>query len=117
MATNGRVTLSSSFGTNPPVLYLTDRNQAFVVGTDSLVTSGILDAQSAAHRLPTIDTRDLPGRYGRSGPFLGHKRCELGLCGREMALSTCPKIPAVPVAPAPASLRALTRLTVPGGPS
>jgi len=46
VAANGRVTLSSSFGTNPPVLYLADRNQGFVVGTDSLVTSGILDAQS-----------------------------------------------------------------------
>ena len=48
VAANGRVTLSSSFGANPPVFYLTDRNQAFVVGTDSLVTSGILDAQSSA---------------------------------------------------------------------
>jgi hypothetical protein len=48
VAPNGRVTLSSSFGANPPVFYLTDRNQAFVVGTDSLVTSGILDAQSSS---------------------------------------------------------------------
>ena len=48
VAANGRVTLSSSFGTNPPVLYLVDRNQGFVVGTDSLVTSGILDAQSGS---------------------------------------------------------------------
>src|SRR5664280_1636557 len=48
VAANGRVTLSSSFGTNPPVLYLADRNQGFVVGTDSLVTSGILDAQSGS---------------------------------------------------------------------
>jgi hypothetical protein len=48
VAANGRVTLSSSFGANPPVFYLTDRNQAFVVGTDSLVTSGILDAQAGS---------------------------------------------------------------------
>jgi hypothetical protein len=43
--TNGRVTLSSSFGTNPPVFYLISQNQGFVVGTDSLVTSGILEMQ------------------------------------------------------------------------
>jgi len=48
VAANGRVTLSSSFGANPPVFYLVGRNQAFVVGTDSLVTSGILDAQSSS---------------------------------------------------------------------
>jgi hypothetical protein len=48
VAANGRVTLSSSFGANPPVFYLVDRNQAFVVGTDSLVTSGILDAQAGS---------------------------------------------------------------------
>ena len=48
VAGNGRVTLSSSFGNNPPVFYLADYNQAFVVGTDSVVTSGILDAQTGA---------------------------------------------------------------------
>ncbi len=46
VAANGRVTLSSSFGTNPPIFYLVDQNQAFVVGTDHFVISGILDAQS-----------------------------------------------------------------------
>ena len=46
VAANGRVTLSSSFGTNPPIFYLVDHNQAFVVGTDNFVTSGILDTQS-----------------------------------------------------------------------
>jgi hypothetical protein len=48
VAANGRVTLSSSFGTNPPIFYLVGQNQGFVVGTESLVTSGILDAQSGS---------------------------------------------------------------------
>jgi hypothetical protein len=47
-ANTGRVPLSPSFETNPPVLYLVGQNQAYVVGTDSLVTSGVLDAQSGS---------------------------------------------------------------------
>ena len=59
VAANGRVTLSSSFETNPPILYLVGRNQAFVVGTDSLVTSGILDAQSS----PPFTNLSILGTY------------------------------------------------------
>ena len=59
VAANGRVTLSSSFQTNPPILYLVGRNQAFVVGTDSLVTSGILDAQSS----PPFSNVSIIGQY------------------------------------------------------
>jgi hypothetical protein len=59
VAGNGRVTLSSSFQTNPPVLYLIEGNQAFVVGTDNLVTSGILDAQSSG----PFSNRSIIGTY------------------------------------------------------
>ncbi len=59
VAANGRVTLSSSFGANPPVLYLVERNQAFVVGTDILVSSGILDAQSN----PPFGNQSILGTY------------------------------------------------------
>ena len=60
VAANGRVTLSSSFQTNPPILYLVSQNQAFVVGTDSLVTSGILDAQSGG---PPFTNSSIIGTY------------------------------------------------------
>jgi hypothetical protein len=68
VAANGRVTLSSSFQTNPPILYMVDRNQAFVVGTDSLVTSGILDAQSS----PPFSNVSIIGQYlgGTVSPVL-----------------------------------------------
>jgi hypothetical protein len=59
VAVNGRVTLSSSFGTNPPILYLVDHNQGFVVGTDSLVTAGILDAQFGS----SFTDRSILGTY------------------------------------------------------
>ncbi len=59
VAANGRVALSSSFQANPPILYLVDRNQAFVVGTDSLVTSGILDAQTS----PPFSNVSILGQY------------------------------------------------------
>ncbi len=41
---NGRVVLSG-FGGTPPVLYLVNTNQAFLLGTDSNVTSGLLAPQ------------------------------------------------------------------------
>ena len=59
VAGNGRVTLSSSFGTNPPVIYLAGRNQGFIVGTDNLVSSGILDAQSS----PPFTNLSILGTY------------------------------------------------------
>jgi Putative Ig domain len=69
VAANGRVTLSSSFQTNPPILYLVSQNQAFVVGTDSLVTSGILDAQSGG---PPFTNSSISGTYlgGTVNPVL-----------------------------------------------
>ena len=43
---NGRVTLNG-FGGTPPVLYVVNQNQAFVVGTDGNATSGVLAPQTA----------------------------------------------------------------------
>ena len=43
---NGRVTLNG-FGGTPPVLYLVGQNQAFLIGTDGNVTSGVLAPQTA----------------------------------------------------------------------
>ena len=44
----GRVTLGGGFSNNPPILYLVDQNQAFVVGQDNSVTSGQFEAQTGA---------------------------------------------------------------------
>ncbi|MGB8771035.1 MAG: Ig domain-containing protein, partial [Candidatus Korobacteraceae bacterium] len=60
VATNGRVTLSPGFGANPPVLYLIGQNAAYVVGTDSLVTTGILDAQFGG---PPFTNSSIIGTY------------------------------------------------------
>jgi large repetitive protein len=43
---NGRVTLSG-FGGTPPVFYMVNRNQAFVISTDANATSGVLAPQAA----------------------------------------------------------------------
>ena len=44
---NGRVTLNGSgIASSDPVLYLVSQNQAFIVGTDSIVTSGFMESQS-----------------------------------------------------------------------
>jgi len=46
VATNGRTTLSNSgFQTSDPVLYLTNANQGFIIGTDPAVTFGFVTAQ------------------------------------------------------------------------
>ena len=44
----GRVTLGGGFSNNPPILYLVDQNQGFVVGQDNSVSSGQLEAQTGA---------------------------------------------------------------------
>jgi len=44
----GRVTLGGGFTNNPPILYLVDQNQAFVVGQDNSVTSGQFEAQTGS---------------------------------------------------------------------
>jgi hypothetical protein len=49
--TTGRVTLKSfsgQFGKFPPVFYLVNSNQGFVVGTDPAVTSGYLEQQTGS---------------------------------------------------------------------
>ena len=38
----------NGFGGTPPVLYLVNQNQAFVIGTDANATSGVLAPQGAA---------------------------------------------------------------------
>ncbi len=49
VASNGRVTLSGSgLGSNPPVFYLVNTNQGFVIGTDSAITYGQFYAQSGS---------------------------------------------------------------------
>jgi hypothetical protein len=48
--TTGRVTLTNTDTTAyPAVMYLINANQAFVVGTDSTVKSGLLESQAAAN--------------------------------------------------------------------
>ncbi len=59
VASNGRVTLSGFTGT-PPILYLVNTNQAFVVGQDSSVASGILEPQTA---VPPYTNLSILGNY------------------------------------------------------
>ncbi len=59
VATNGRVTLTG-FGSNtPPVFYLVNKNQAFLVGQDNTVASGYVEPQSG---LP-FSTASVIGEY------------------------------------------------------
>jgi hypothetical protein len=48
VANNGRVTVNLTGATYQPIWYLVTKNQAFIVGTDPLVTSGQLNPQSGA---------------------------------------------------------------------
>lgn len=59
VATNGRTTITSTFGTNPPILYLVNQNLAFVVETDPAVTSGIIEPMSGG----TISGSVILGSY------------------------------------------------------
>ena len=56
---NGRVVLTISGEANPPVLYLIAPNQAFVVGTDLGVTSGVIEPQSGSN----FSNSSLTGAY------------------------------------------------------
>ena len=47
VAASGRTTLTG-FGSNPPLFYLVNQNQGFVLGQDSSVASGLLVPQSGA---------------------------------------------------------------------
>ena len=63
---NGRVTLNG-FGGTPPVLYLVGQNQAFVVGTDANVSSGVLAQQAAGlSGVPLNNLQVLNGYVGGS---------------------------------------------------
>ena len=63
---NGRVTLNG-FGGTPPVLYLVGQNQAFVVGTDANVSSGVLAQQTAGTSgVPLNNLQVLNGYVGGS---------------------------------------------------
>jgi hypothetical protein len=68
VAANGRVT-QSGFGGTPPILYLVRSNQAFVVGQDTAVTSGILEPQTAT---PPYTNLSILGTYlgGATTPVL-----------------------------------------------
>ncbi len=63
---NGRVTLTG-FGGSTPVLYLVAPNQAFVVGTDANVTSGLLAPETAGTTgVPLNNVAVLGGYVGGS---------------------------------------------------
>ena len=49
VSSNGRVTLTSTAGMAPPILYLVAKNQAFVVGTDVGVGFGTMAAQTGSN--------------------------------------------------------------------
>ncbi len=59
VASNGKVTFTN-LGQTPPILYLANANQAFVVGQDNAVTSGILEPQSAP---PPFTNLSVLGNY------------------------------------------------------
>lgn len=49
VSSNGRVSLAGSgIAGSDPVLYLVSQNEAFIVGTDAVVTSGFMESQSGA---------------------------------------------------------------------
>lgn len=57
VASNGRVTITA--GTKPPVVYLVSANKGFLVGTDSSVTAGSFEPQSAG----PFNNASLSGNY------------------------------------------------------
>ena len=59
---NGRVLLAG-FGGTPPVLYLVNQNQAFLVGTDGNVTSGVLAPQAAGTTGVPLSNVSVLGAY------------------------------------------------------
>ncbi len=59
---NGRVLLNG-FGGTPPVLYVVNPNQAFLVGTDGNVTSGLLAPQAAGTTGVTLSNVSVLGAY------------------------------------------------------
>jgi hypothetical protein len=59
---NGRVTLNG-FGGTPPVLYMVNANQAFVIGTDANAMSGVLAPQLAGTTGIPLSTATVLGAY------------------------------------------------------
>lgn len=60
VSSNGRVALTGSgIAGSDPVLYLVNQNEAFIVGTDSVVSSGFMESQSGAPF-----TSSLSGSFG-----------------------------------------------------
>jgi hypothetical protein len=60
---NGRVTLNG-FGTpHPPVLYVVNQNQAFVIGTDGTATAGVQTPQSASTTGVLFSNSSVLGAY------------------------------------------------------
>jgi Putative Ig domain len=59
---NARVTLNG-FGSTPPVLYLVNQNQAFVIGTDANATSGVLAPQGGSTTGVPFSNTSVLGAY------------------------------------------------------
>ena len=59
VATNGRVTLTGFDSNTPPVIYLINQNQGFLVGQDTTVASGYLQPQSGV----PFSTASVIGNY------------------------------------------------------
>ena len=59
VASNGKVTLTG-FGGGTPILYLANANQAFVVGQDDSVASGVVEPQNAP---PPFTNLSILGTY------------------------------------------------------
>ena len=58
----GRVTLNG-FGGTPPVLYMVNQNQAFLISTDANATSGVLAPQSAGTTGISLSNGSVLGAY------------------------------------------------------
>ncbi len=59
VASNGRVTLTG-FGGTPPILYLSNSNQGFIVGQDASASSGVLEPQAGP---PPYSNLSISGTY------------------------------------------------------
>ncbi|MGA9527861.1 MAG: Ig domain-containing protein, partial [Terriglobales bacterium] len=62
VASNGRVTITGT-GNHPPVFYLIGTNQAFIIGTDSTVSFGMVQPQSGSN----FTNASLTGSYFGGG--------------------------------------------------
>jgi hypothetical protein len=70
IAPNGRMTaVGQGLGNNPPIIYLIDQTQGFLVGTDSYASSGYVQQQTGG----PFNTASLSGQafFGGSAPAAG----------------------------------------------